>query len=221
MLIDDLVTRGVDEPYRLFTSRAEFRLLLRQDNAPRRLGPKARALGLLTAAQGEALERRLRQEDRVLGWFRETSVAPDRVAGLLEGAGSRPLEHPVKAVDVLRRPGVAARSVLEAAASGELEDVTPESLAAAEVELKYEGYVERERERAARLRAQAGFSLAEDLPYEDFVTLSFEAREKLAKIRPSTWPTRRAFPACRRRICRISCWRCAGCRPSDGAVGRS
>jgi tRNA uridine 5-carboxymethylaminomethyl modification enzyme len=186
VLIDDLVTRGVDEPYRLFTSRAEFRLLLRQDNAPRRLGREAQRRGLLTAAQAEALRERLREEDRVVAWFRGTSLHPARVRGVLDESGSAGLSEPTRAVDLLKRPRVRARALLEASGGEELGHVSDESLAAVEVELKYEGYVARERERAARLREQAAFRLAEELPYGDFVTISHEAREKLARVRPAT-----------------------------------
>jgi tRNA uridine 5-carboxymethylaminomethyl modification enzyme len=185
VLVDDLVTRGVDEPYRLFTSRAEFRLLLRQDNAPRRLGPKAGSLGLLTEGQAAALGRRLAAEDRAVAWFRGTSLAPERVERLLVEAGSAVKSQAVRAVDLLRRPRVRARELLEAGGPG-APDVSDECLAAVEVELKYEGYVSRERERAERMRAQTAFDLPEDLPYLDFVTLSWEAREKLARVRPPT-----------------------------------
>jgi tRNA uridine 5-carboxymethylaminomethyl modification enzyme len=185
VLIDDLVTRGVDEPYRLFTSRAEFRLLLRQDNAHRRLGPLARERGLLTGVQTEALEQRIREEDRVAVWFRDTALRPEAVAGVLEEAGTRPISEPVRAVELLRRPRVSAAQLLEV---GNADGVTAsaDALAAVEVELKYEGYVSRERRRADTLRTQANFLLANDLPYMEFVTLSYEAREKLARIRPET-----------------------------------
>ncbi len=186
VLVDDLVTRGVDEPYRLFTSRAEFRLLLRQDNAPRRLGPLARERGLLTEDQVEALGHRLTEEDRVLAWFRETNIMPARVEELLKGAESQPLAEPTRAVQLLKRPGIGARELLAAAGEPPVGEVATEILAAVEVELKYEGYVSRERERAERLRAQSDFSLPYDLPYADFVTLSHEAREKLARVRPAT-----------------------------------
>jgi tRNA uridine 5-carboxymethylaminomethyl modification enzyme len=186
VLVDDLVTRGVDEPYRLFTSRAEFRLLLRQDNVARRLGTVARDRGLLTADQEDALERRLAAESRVIEWFRGTSLAPEGVSPLLEAAASRSTSEPVRAVELLKRPGVAARDLLEAAAPEDRVVADEDVLAAVEVELKYEGYVQRERERATRLRAQAGFALREDLPYRDFVTLSYEAREKLLRIRPGS-----------------------------------
>lgn len=179
VLIDDLVTRGVDEPYRLFTSRAEFRLLLRQDNAVRRVGPIARGRGLLTQAQGAALERRLGEEARVRTWFQETRVSV-RTGGTADGGGTERL----RAAEAVKRPGVSARDV--AAAEGGLAGVSDEALQGMEVELKYEGYVRRERERAERLRQQAGFSLASDLPYGEFVTLSREAREKLARLRPDS-----------------------------------
>jgi tRNA uridine 5-carboxymethylaminomethyl modification enzyme len=186
VLIDDLVTRGVDEPYRLFTSRAEFRLLLRQDNAPRRLGTVARERDLLTSEQKRALEAGLAREDRVLVWFRETNISPARAQPLLEAAGSGPLTQPTRAVDLLKRPGVEVRDVLAAAEVMPPDELPADTLAAVEVELKYAGYVARERERAGRLREQADFALRNDLPYMDFHTVSFEAREKLARVRPET-----------------------------------
>jgi len=185
VLVDDLVTRGVDEPYRLFTSRAEFRLLLRQDNAPRRLGPLAAARGLLTAGQIEALHERTVREERLLIWFRETILAPSRVNPVLLAAGTHPVGEPTRAVDLLRRPHVPA-TALAAAGEAPPEALDGDLMAAVEVELKYEGYVARERERAERLREQSAFELPEDLPYAGMISLSWEAREKLARIRPGT-----------------------------------
>ncbi|MEX2465817.1 MAG: tRNA uridine-5-carboxymethylaminomethyl(34) synthesis enzyme MnmG [Gemmatimonadota bacterium] len=187
VLIDDLVTRGVDEPYRLFTSRAEFRLLLRQDNAPRRLGSLAAARGLLTGGQVEALGTRMATEDRVVSWFRDTNIEPEAAAKLLSDADTSPLAEPTRAIELLKRPRVGARAVMEAggAAISDFDD-DGAALAAVEVELKYEGYVMRERERAERLRRQADVVLDEGLPYREFETLSFEAREKLARVRPGT-----------------------------------
>ncbi len=184
VLIDDLVTKGVDEPYRLFTSRAEFRLLLRQDNAVRRLGPLARRIGLLTSRQQDALQQRLEREDRTHEWFRETALAPDRVNAILEDAGSRAIHEPVRAAELLKRPGVSAEALFrlgETPAQGSLE-----LLAAVEVDIKYEGYVERERVRAERVRGMREFEVPRDLPYESLVTLSREAREKLSRVRPGT-----------------------------------
>ena len=186
VLIDDLVTRGVDEPYRLFTSRAEFRLLLRQDNAPRRLGTEARGRGLLTESQAEALRGRLAEEERVAAWFRRTALAPASVRSLLGASGSAEVSEPTRAVELLRRPRVGARALMEAGGAEELGDVSSESVTAVEVELKYEGYVAQERERAERLREQSAFRLDDELPYGDFATLSREAREKLARVRPAS-----------------------------------
>jgi tRNA uridine 5-carboxymethylaminomethyl modification enzyme len=185
VLVDDLVTKGVDEPYRLFTSRAEFRLLLRQDNAMRRLGPLARDLGLLTDWQEEALTDRVGREDRFRSWLEGTSLHPERVNPVLAEVGSEPLTQAVRADELLRRPGVSVMELVRASMQAP-PPVDAEMLAAVEVEVKYAGYVERERKRAAALRAQAEIVLQEDLPYHEFHTLSYEAREKLTRVRPSS-----------------------------------
>jgi len=185
VLIDDLVTKGVDEPYRLFTSRAEFRLLLRQDNTPRRLGPVAEAQGLLGEEQRHALRRRLAEEDRAMAWFGTTNLSPAEAAPMLEAAGSAPLKEPTRMVELLKRPALSAGDIVAAAAFG-APGFDPDVLATVEVDVKYAGYVRREVERAARLRGYADFGIPEDAPYADFTTLSVEARQKLTRIRPTS-----------------------------------
>ena len=181
----DLVTKGVDEPYRLFTSRAEFRLLLRQDNAASRLGPRAKALGLLTEEQERVLDERLAREEAVRVWFRETSLRPEQVNGVLARAGAGSISQPTRAADLLKRPGVGPEDLAEVGGMGRAEVPLGDVLTAVGVEVKYEGYVSREVERASKLRSQADFRLEEELPYRGFLTLSFEAREKLVRIKPA------------------------------------
>ncbi len=183
VLIDDLVTRGVDEPYRLFTSRVEYRLLLRQENALRRLGPVALRLGLWTAGERAVAEARFRAEDRVLAQAEAASVSSLAATAVLAGADSEPISRSARVAELVRRPGVSLVALLQAAGVDQVDD---EACAWAEVEMKYRGYLDRERAAAERLAELDELPLPADLSYTGLSALSFEAREKLHRIRPST-----------------------------------
>jgi tRNA uridine 5-carboxymethylaminomethyl modification enzyme len=184
VLVDDLVTRGVDEPYRLFTSRSEFRLTVRQDNALRRLGTVGVSLAMLTEQETRIVEQRLADEDRARDLAQRTTVQPKAVNDLLAAVSSTGIQQAVKVIELVKRQDVSLRTLLDAAGVGH--DIPDEAAITADLEIKYEGYFVRERDQAERMRRMGDFALDGDLAYEQMQSLSFEARQKLAAIRPRT-----------------------------------
>jgi len=183
LLVDDLVMRGVDEPYRLFTSRAEYRLVLRQDNALRRLIALAERLGLLAPEELALAHDKLDAEDRVTALARDTAIQPADANPILEASGSAPIMEPERVASLVKRPGVSLAGLLEAAGIDTVDSAICQS---PEIELKYAGYLSREREAASRLAELEGFALPPSLPYAELSALSFEAREKLSRLKPET-----------------------------------
>lgn len=192
VLVDDLVTRGVDEPYRLFTSRSEFRLSIRQDNALRRLAPHGLALGLYDSTERAMIDARLSAEDEARSLAESTSITPEGAAGVLAAAGSAPLVHAVRLAELARRQSMALVDLFRAAAVGE--HLPVDAVVSTELELKYAGYFERERVQADRLRRLGDFPLDASLPYEEMLSLSFEARQKLQTRRPGTLAQASSMP---------------------------
>ncbi|HEU5175743.1 MAG TPA: FAD-dependent oxidoreductase, partial [Gemmatimonadaceae bacterium] len=184
VLVDDLVTRGVDEPYRLFTSRSEFRLTVRQDNAIARLAPIAREAQLYDAREERLAARRQAMEVDALRLAERTSVQPELVSTILARADSAPIPHAMRIAELAKRQGVALMELF--AVAGVLDQVDAEAVITAELELKYAGYFVRERSQADKMRRMGHFPLPMDLPYDEMRSLSFEARQKLSRLTPAS-----------------------------------
>ncbi len=182
VMVDDLVHRGVDEPYRLFTSRAEYRILLRQDNALRRFLPLAERLNLLPDEELDAALSRMGREDEVMQTAQLTTITPDEAAPVLEAVESPKITQSLKISELARRPGVSLGELFRAAG----QDVDEDDTTWADIECKYEGYIAREHEMIAKLQKMERYELPEGLDYFSLNAVSYEAREKLDQVRPGT-----------------------------------
>ncbi len=184
VLVDDLVTRGVDEPYRLFTSRSEFRLTVRQDNALGRLAPLAIALGMLDDSECRIVGQRLAMESDARTLAESTSASPEQVSALLAEAGSTPLAHAMRVAEIAKRQNVSLAALFQATGVGAA--LAREPVITAELEIKYAGYFERERVQAEKMKRMGDFPLPSALPYAELRSLSTEARQKLGALQPRT-----------------------------------
>lgn len=190
VLIDDLVTKGVDEPYRMFTSRAEYRILLRQDDADDRLTPKGYKIGLVNDIRHKIYIDKFKKRDELIDFIKNYSVKPDVINSTLEHLNSAPLKQGMKLVDILTRPQIGINDLLTALiplrSFIKERYLRQEIVEAAEISIKYSGYIERERLLADKLSRLEDLVIADKFNYEELTNLSIEARQKLSKIQPRT-----------------------------------
>lgn len=191
VLIDDLITKGVDEPYRMFTSRAEYRILLRQDNADERLTKKAAEIGLAKSDRVELLNQKTKEVNRIIEFSKNYSLKPDKINTYLESIGTSPLKQGVKLIEILTRPQVSLEYIQEAipALKVQLDQIpnrTEETIESANIKIKYEGYIKRERIIADKITRLEDIKIQDKFNYNGIQSLSTEARQKLTTINPQT-----------------------------------
>jgi tRNA uridine 5-carboxymethylaminomethyl modification enzyme len=188
VLIDDLITKGTTEPYRMFTSRAEYRILLRQDNADIRLTEKAHKLGLAGDDRLEAVQRKEKNISAIISSFGKTSLIPEEVNAYLSSQKSSPLKQKVKASSVVTRPNVTVQGLKEnnGKLAESLVDYSDLEIESAEILMKYDGYIKREKEVADKLKRLEDIVIYSDIDYGQLSSLSAEAVDKLTKVKPTT-----------------------------------
>jgi len=189
VLVDDLITKGTEEPYRMFTSRAEFRTLLRQDNADQRLTPKGHALGLASEERLKRMEYKFNASDKLVTYFKETSISPEEANPVLETKGSALMTQSDKMFKVFSRPQIELEDIVlfdKVKQYIQKENLDQEIVEQAEIQVKYSGYIEKERNNADKLKRLEDLVIPQNFDYDKIKSMSIEAKEKLKKIRPVT-----------------------------------
>lgn len=188
VLIDDLINKGTEEPYRMFTSRAEYRTLLRQDNADLRLTEKGYEIGLASNERVEAVRKKKRETEEIIAKLSATKLTPDEINPALEAIGTAPIREKIAIAQLLRRPQISIDQLLEASpvVTELLTEYGIDSVQQAEINLKYDSYIEKEMLLVEKMNKLENLAIVENFNYDGVTSLSFEGREKLKRTRPST-----------------------------------
>jgi len=188
VLIDDLVTKGTEEPYRMFTSRAEHRLLLRQDNADIRLSPIGHKLGLISDERLEKVNNKIEKSDQIVEKIKSLSGKPEDFNPILEANGSSPINQKSKLYTLLSRPQLDIYNIAEGSKEFKefLNDFEEEIIEQAEIKVKYDSYFEKEKDIVNKIKKMEDYEINPDFDYKSLASLSIEGREKLLKVKPRT-----------------------------------
>ncbi|MGE4288367.1 MAG: FAD-dependent oxidoreductase, partial [Salinivirgaceae bacterium] len=191
VLIDDLITKGVDEPYRMFTSRAEYRILLRQDNADLRLTEKSYNIGLASKERLERVQNKREAVEKLITYFEETSIRPNDINEYLISINSSPLKQAFKLINLIGRPNVTITALISNFEPlknfcNELTIQRNEIIEGAEIAMKYQGYLVRERQIAEKIKKLERLNIPKNINYQKFISISTEGRQKLDAIKPET-----------------------------------
>ena len=191
VLIDDLITKGTEEPYRMFTSRAEYRILLRQDNADIRLTPLGYQIGLAERDAYEKTQKKIKATEELIKHLKKIGITPRDVNPFLESKGSSPVSQQVKLSSIITRPNVYLKDLIEVSPQAKEKALIAEThhcdvVSQTEIQMKYEGYIEREQEQAEKMLRLENVSIPLNMTYNELKSLSTEAKEKLSEIKPTT-----------------------------------